>query len=33
MLHERFSIDHVTLQPETVEALNEGAVDCWLTRK
>lgn len=33
MLHERFSIDHVTLQPETVEALNAGAVDCWLTRK
>ena len=33
MLHERFSIDHVTLQPETEEALNAGAVDCWLTRK
>ena len=33
MLHERFSIDHVTLQPETEEALNAGAIDCWLTRK
>lgn len=33
MLHRRFDIDHVTLQPETVDALSEGAVDCWLTRK
>lgn len=33
MLHERFSIDHVTLQPETVDALNAGAVDCWLTKR
>ena len=33
MLHERFSIDHVTLQPETVDALNPGAVDCWLTKR
>lgn len=33
MLHQRFDIDHVTLQPETVDALNKGHVDCWLIRK
>lgn len=33
MLHERFDIDHVTLQPETVDALNSGEVACWLTKK
>lgn len=33
VLHERYDIDHVTLQPETIQALNSGEVDCWLTRK
>lgn len=33
MLHIRFDIDHVTLQPETVAALNSGEVMCWLTQK
>jgi cobalt-zinc-cadmium efflux system protein len=33
MLQERFDIDHVTLQPETIDALNSGEVACWLTKK
>lgn len=33
MLHEHFDIDHVTLQPETIDALNSGEVACWLTKK
>jgi cobalt-zinc-cadmium efflux system protein len=33
LLHERFDIDHVTLQPETVSALKQGEVECWLTKK
>lgn len=33
LLHDRFDIDHVTLQPETITALNAGEVSCWLTRK
>lgn len=33
MLHERFNIDHVTLQPESVDALNKGEIACWLTKK
>jgi cobalt-zinc-cadmium efflux system protein len=33
LLHDRFDIDHVTLQPETVAALNAGKVGCWLTKK
>ena len=32
LLHERFDIDHVTLQPETVAALKQGEVACWLTK-
>ena len=30
ILHERFAIDHVTLQPETTSISDDG---CWLTRK
>jgi cobalt-zinc-cadmium efflux system protein len=30
ILHERFAIDHVTLQPETTSTSDNG---CWLTRK
>jgi cobalt-zinc-cadmium efflux system protein len=30
LLHERFNIDHVTLQPEIVDASDDG---CWLTKK
>lgn len=30
LLHERFAIDHVTLQPETANNSDEG---CWLTKK
>jgi cobalt-zinc-cadmium efflux system protein len=33
LLHDRFDIEHVTLQPETVAALNAGKVGCWLTKK
>lgn len=33
LLHERFVIDHVTLQPEAISALNDGEVGCWLTNK
>lgn len=33
MLHERFDINHVTLQPESVEAFNSGEAGCWLTKK
>ncbi|NOT66922.1 MAG: cation transporter [Methylophilaceae bacterium] len=33
MLHTRFDIDHVTLQPESVAALKNGEVACWLTQK
>lgn len=33
MLHERFNIGHVTLQPETVDALTSGSARCWLTDK
>lgn len=33
LLHDRFDIEHVTLQPETVAALNAGKVACWLTKK
>ena len=33
LLHDRFDIDHVTLQPETVAALKQGEVACWLTKK
>ena len=32
MLHDRFDIDHVTLQPESVEAFNLSGDGCWLTR-
>jgi cobalt-zinc-cadmium efflux system protein len=32
MLHERFDIDHVTLQPESVEAFNQSGDGCWLTQ-
>lgn len=31
MLHDRFDIDHVTLQPESVEAFNQSGDGCWLT--
>jgi cobalt-zinc-cadmium efflux system protein len=31
MLHSRFAVDHVTLQPETADS--ESAADCWLTDK
>lgn len=30
LLHERFTIDHVTLQPETTSNSDQG---CWLTKK
>lgn len=33
LLHERFDIDHVTLQPETAADAGESAADCWLARK
>ncbi|MCB5187110.1 cation diffusion facilitator family transporter [Methylobacillus caricis] len=33
MLHERFNIEHVTLQPETTEALHSGSANCWLTQR
>ena len=33
MLHERFNINHVTLQPESVDAFNNGEAGCWLTKK
>ncbi|HWU35414.1 MAG TPA: cation diffusion facilitator family transporter [Methylovorus sp.] len=33
LLHDRFDIEHVTLQPETVAALNAGKVGCWLTKR
>ncbi|MCB5189461.1 cation diffusion facilitator family transporter [Methylobacillus arboreus] len=33
MLHDRFNIEHVTLQPETVTALSNGSANCWLTQK
>jgi cobalt-zinc-cadmium efflux system protein len=32
VLQAEFDIDHVTLQPETVSALNNGEVACWLTQ-
>lgn len=32
MLHERFGIDHVTLQPESVEAFKQSSDGCWLTQ-
>ena len=32
VLQAEFDIDHVTLQPETVSALNSGEVACWLTQ-
>jgi cobalt-zinc-cadmium efflux system protein len=32
MLHDRFGIDHVTLQPESVEAFNLSGDGCWLTQ-
>lgn len=32
MLHERFDIDHVTLQPESIDAFNSSADGCWLTQ-
>lgn len=32
MLHERFGIDHVTLQPESIAAFNSSADGCWLTQ-
>jgi cobalt-zinc-cadmium efflux system protein len=32
MLHERFDIDHVTLQPESIEAFGSNADGCWLTQ-
>lgn len=32
MLHDRFDIDHVTLQPESVEAFNLSGDGCWLTK-
>ena len=31
VLQAEFDIDHVTLQPETVSALSNGEVACWLT--
>lgn len=30
VLHERFAIDHVTLQPETGDDVGQDAADCWL---
>jgi cobalt-zinc-cadmium efflux system protein len=33
LLHERFDINHVTLQPESVDAFNNGEAGCWLTKK
>ena len=32
MLHDRFDIDHVTLQPESVEAFSQSKDGCWLTQ-
>lgn len=32
MLHDRFGIHHVTLQPESVEAFNRSGDSCWLTQ-
>lgn len=32
MLHERFDIDHVTLQPESIEAFSQSKDGCWLTQ-
>ena len=32
MLHEKFDIDHVTLQPESVEAFSRSEDGCWLTQ-
>ncbi|HWU83209.1 MAG TPA: cation diffusion facilitator family transporter [Methylophilaceae bacterium] len=32
VLQAEFDIDHVTLQPETVSALSNGEVACWLTQ-
>ena len=32
MLHERFDINHVTLQPESTNAFNNGEAGCWLTK-
>ncbi|OAM53333.1 cation transporter [Methylovorus sp. MM2] len=33
LLHEKFNIGHITLQPESIDALNQGEVGCWLTHK
>ena len=33
ILQAEFDIDHVTLQPETISALSNGEVACWLTQK
>ncbi|MEO8417540.1 MAG: cation diffusion facilitator family transporter [Methylophilaceae bacterium] len=32
MLHERFDINHVTLQPESLEGFTSGEAGCWLTK-
>lgn len=32
MLHDRFGIQHVTLQPESVEVFNRHGDGCWLTQ-
>jgi cobalt-zinc-cadmium efflux system protein len=32
MLHDRFGIDHVTLQPESVEVFSLSGDGCWLTQ-
>lgn len=33
LLHERFAIDHVTLQPETANTAENGDNACWLIKK
>lgn len=33
LLADKFSISHITLQPETIAALNAGEVACWLTHR